>query len=79
MYGMKRTTVYLTEEQKAALEGAAAHTHRSEADLIREGVEHVIREYRPPSRRPRVPLFSVHVPEWEPENLDRALDGFGED
>ena len=36
---MERTTVYLTEGQKRALARAAKATGRSEAELIREGVE----------------------------------------
>jgi len=38
-YGMEKTTVYLTDTQKRALERAAKAVGRSEAELIREGVE----------------------------------------
>jgi hypothetical protein len=42
MGGMEKTTVYLTSEQKAALAQAARAVGRSEATLIREGVDEVI-------------------------------------
>ena len=48
MGGMEKTTVYLTRQQKAALASAAEAEGRSEARLIREGVD--FRD-RPPSGR----------------------------
>jgi hypothetical protein len=39
MGGMEKTTVYLTTDQKRALETAARAAGRSEAHLIREGIE----------------------------------------
>ncbi len=75
MYGMRRTTVYLPDELKAALERAAAASGRSEAELIREGVEHVAGlAERPP---PRLPLFDSGDPSLA-ERADELLDGFGE-
>jgi hypothetical protein len=41
MGGMEKTTVYLTTDQKRALEAAARAQGRSEAHLIREGIEAV--------------------------------------
>ncbi len=41
MGGMEKTTVYLTSEQKHALAQAARAEGRSEARLIREGIESV--------------------------------------
>ena len=41
MGGMEKTTVYLTTDQKRALERAAHAAGRSEARLIREGIEAV--------------------------------------
>ena len=41
MGGMEKTTVYLTTDQKRALEQAARAAGRSEARLIREGIEAV--------------------------------------
>ncbi len=39
---MEKTTVYLTAEQKAALASAAREQGRSEARLIRDGIEEVL-------------------------------------
>lgn len=43
---MEKTTVYLTSEQKAALAGAADAEGRSEAWLIRTGIEVVTARHR---------------------------------
>ena len=72
---MEKTTVYLTDGQKRALERAAQASGRSEAELIREGVElvtaaHVVAELR-------LPLFESRQPGLA-ERVDEALDGFGE-
>jgi hypothetical protein len=74
---MVKTTVYLPESLKAALEKAAAIEGCSEAKLIREALEsHVGRQAR---RRPRVPL--VTDPLGDPtvaERVGALLEGFGE-
>jgi hypothetical protein len=78
MYGMKKTTVYLPEELKRRLPLAARHAGKSEADLIREGVEFVVeRELAP---RPRFPLFNSGLPGIA-HRVDEELreTGFGED
>jgi Ribbon-helix-helix domain len=38
---MEKTTVYLSEEQAAALRRASRATGRSQSELIRDGVDHV--------------------------------------
>jgi hypothetical protein len=79
MYGVKRTTVYLEDTQKRELETIAMRTARSEADLIREGVDRVIEERRLRRRKPRA-LFALDDPVLDdPERVDEALEGFGED
>jgi hypothetical protein len=79
MYGVKRTTVYLEDAQKRELEAIATRTARSEADLIREGVDRVIEERRLRRRKPRA-LFALDDPVLDdPERVDEALEGFGED
>lgn len=75
VYGMKKTTVYLPDDLKAALERAAVDRGRSEADLIREAVRELTRNIEPP--RPRLPLFSSGDPTLA-ERVDEELQGFGE-
>jgi hypothetical protein len=72
---MEKTTVYLTTEQKRALERAARAEGRSEADLIREGIVAVTSRHR--AAEPTVPLFESGVPDLA-ERVDELLDGFGE-
>ncbi len=72
---MKKTTVYLPDELKAALERAAARG-RSEAELVREAVRELTQRLEPP--RPRLPLFSSGDPTLA-ERVDEELrEGFGE-
>ena len=72
---MERTTVYLPESLKAALERTAEAEQRSEADLIREGVALVIERHA--VRDLRLPLFRSGQPDLA-EHVDEALEGFGE-
>ncbi|MEX2196578.1 MAG: CopG family transcriptional regulator [Thermoleophilaceae bacterium] len=72
---MKRTTVYLPDDLKLALERAAAAQGRSEAELIREGVGRVTLDFEHPP--PRVPLFESGDPTLA-ERAEELLDGFGE-
>jgi hypothetical protein len=74
MYGMVKTTVYLPDELKAALERAAAETGRSEADLIREGIRLAVER-----QRPGPPTIGIQVsadPTFA-ERVDEHLAGFG--
>lgn len=75
MYGVKRTTIYLPEDLKSTLARAAAEEGRTEADLIREGIERLLRSRHP---EPRVPLFSSGMPDLA-ENVDTLLAGFGQE
>jgi hypothetical protein len=75
MYGMERTTVYLTETQKRNLERAARLSGRSEAELIREGVDVVTSRHQ--AAEPRLPLFESGQPDLA-ERVEEALEGFGE-
>ncbi len=76
MYGMKRTTVYLPDELKAAVERAAAADRRSEAEIIREALRAAMAQRLPAS--PRIPLgpFTLGNPT-AAEGVDNLLDGFG--
>ncbi len=75
MYGMKKTTVYLPEDLKAALERAAGARGCSDADLIRRAVRELTGNLEPP--RPRLPLFSSDDPTLA-RRFDEELRGFGE-
>lgn len=76
MYGMEKTTVYLTDDQKQALERASRVSGRSEAELIREGVELVTERHG--TAEARLPLFESGQPDLA-EHVDDALAGFGEE
>jgi Arc/MetJ-type ribon-helix-helix transcriptional regulator len=72
---MKKTTVYLPDDLKAALGRMAAQQGRSEAELIRQAVRDLTRNLEPP--RPRLPLFRSGDPTLA-ERVDEALEGFGQ-
>ena len=72
---MEKTTVYLTTEQKLALERAARVEGRSEADLIREGIAVVTNRHR--IAEPTIPLFESGLPDLA-SRADDYLQGFGE-
>ena len=70
---MMKTSVYLSEAQKEDLEKVVTMTGRSQADLIRDGVEQVIVQHL----RTR-PTMTAHA--MGPTVLDRIDDlmsGFG--
>lgn len=71
---MKKTTVYLPDDLKAALGRMAAAQGRSEANLIRQAVRDLTRDLEPP--RPKLPLFSGSDPTLA-ERFDEELRGFG--
>ncbi len=75
LYGMEKTTVYLPADLKRALERTAQAQGRSEAELVRRGVEYVTGSA--PAPEPRLPLFASDEPDLA-ERLDEALSGFGE-
>jgi hypothetical protein len=75
MGGMEKTTVYLTSEQKRSLARAAKLERRSEADLIREGIEAITNRHR--TAEPTIPLFTSGVPDLA-TRADDYLDGFGD-
>lgn len=75
MGGMEKTTVYLSERQKRELARTAKVTGRSEADLIREGVDVVTSRHR--SAEPTLPLFESGREDLA-ERAEELLEGFGE-
>ena len=72
---MEKTTVYLTTEQKRALARTAKLERRSEADLIREGIDTITNRHR--VAEPTIPLFTSGVPDLA-DRADDYLEGFGE-
>lgn len=73
---MTRTTVYLPDHLKARLTAAASRRGRSEADLIREGVELVLDD-EPAPRKPRLGVCELEDPTL-PTCVDEVLaEGFG--
>ena len=75
VYGMERTTVYLTTAQRRALATTARATGKSEAQLIREGVEAVTSSHR--VAEPTIPLFESGESDLA-TRADALLEGFGE-
>lgn len=69
---MIKTTIYLPDDLKAAVERAARRRDVSEAEVIRDAVRAAVAPERP---RPRGALFSA-----EPiaDRVDELLKGFGE-
>lgn len=74
MYGMRRTTIYLPDNLKSELARAAHEEGRTEADLIREGVERLLHSREP---EPRLPLFASGQPDLAAHS-EELLAGFGE-
>jgi hypothetical protein len=72
---MKKTTVYLTSAQKQALARAARIEGRSEADLIREGIETVTRHQ---TAEPTIPLFESGLSDLATRADEYLKGGFGE-
>lgn len=79
MYGVKRTTIYLTDAQKRELEVLSTSTTRTESDLIREGLDQVLDAHRVTDRKPGA-LFALSDPVLDdPDRVGEALEGFGGD
>jgi hypothetical protein len=76
MYGMRRTTIYLPDDLKAALERTAAAQGKTEAEVVRSAVAAATAEHAYP--RPTWPLFESGDPTLA-ERVDEELAaGFGE-
>jgi predicted transcriptional regulator len=71
---MIKTTLYLPDDHKAALERAARETGRSEAELMREGIRLAIARQEPPT--PTIGLLVSDDPDFA-EHVDEHLAGFG--
>jgi len=76
MYGMKKTTIYLPDDLKAAIERIAVAERMSEAELIRAALREKIAAAS--SDRPTVPLTSAGLGDPSlAERVDELLAGFG--
>ncbi|MBO3746426.1 antitoxin [Streptosporangiaceae bacterium NEAU-GS5] len=73
---MRQTAVYLRDQQSRALKEAAARLERSEAELIREGVDLVLARYGPPLGRCDMPTARGGGLASRADEL--LADGFGE-
>jgi plasmid stability protein len=77
MYGMRRTTVYLPDELKAALERTAAAQGTSEAEIVRGALAAATIEQAHP--KPRLPLFDSGDSTLSERVDDELAAGFGSD
>lgn len=71
---MIKTTVYLPQSTKRRLAALARAQGRSEAELIREGIERLVQEA---PRKPLFPLFRSSDGTIA-QRVDELLAGFGE-
>jgi hypothetical protein len=71
---MRKTTVYVPDDLKRALELMARMSGRSEAQLIRDAIAAMTGAAHPP--RPRGSLFASGDPSLS-ARVDEALSGFG--
>lgn len=71
---MMKTSVYLDEQRKASLKRIGELTGRSQADLIREGIDQVIHDHvrTRPKMKGRLRQHGLA------QRVDELLDGFGE-
>lgn len=76
MYGMRRTTIYLPDDLKEALERTAAAEGRSEAEVVRSALASATARHTYPA--PRLPLFSSADPTLAERVDDELAAGFGE-
>lgn len=72
---MIKTTVYLSEALKNALEQLALQERRSEAELIREALQAAVDSRL--GRRPRFPLTGRALGVPVADRVDELLTGFG--
>jgi len=70
---MVKTTVYLDETVKADLERASNITGRSQADLVRDGIEQVLAQHL----RVRPPMKATATGATVLDRYDELMGGFG--
>ena len=77
MYGMKRTTIYLPDEIKVAIEAEATRRGVTEAEVIRESVREHLDSTK--ERKLNLPLFPEGLGFDLAGRVDEFMEGFGED
>ncbi len=76
MYGVKRTTIYLPDDMKRAVELEAARRGVTEAGVIRDAIEaHLATK---PARRRIEPVFPEGLGEEVGTRVDELLTGMGD-
>ncbi|NNH69506.1 ribbon-helix-helix domain-containing protein [Nocardia uniformis] len=73
-----KTSVYLDPEQAGRLKEAAEKTGRSEADLIREGIDLVLLRAHSARRTRPWPSFDSGDPEFAANSEDALGEAYGE-
>jgi hypothetical protein len=76
MYGMRRTTIYLPDQLKAALERTAAARGTTEAEVVRSALEAATAPHVYPA--PRLPLFESGEQTLAERTDEELAAGFGE-
>jgi hypothetical protein len=76
MYGMRRTTVYLPDDLKHALERTAAARGTTEAEVVRSALVTATADHAHP--QPRLPLFDSGDGTLAERVDDELAAGFGE-
>ena len=77
MYGVKRTTIYLPEEMKTAIEREAARLGVTEAEVIRGALTEHLGDRE--QRRLNLPLFPEGLGFDLAGRVEEFMEGFGED
>jgi len=73
MGGMVKTTVYLDDALKADLAQASVLTGRSQADLVRDGIEQVVAQHL----RVRPQMKATATGATVLDRIDELMGGFG--
>ena len=73
MGSMVKTSVYLDEEQKTNLEKVVQITGRSQADLIRDGIEQIVSQHL----RVRPKMTAQASGPTVLDRYDELMEGFG--
>ena len=77
IYGMKRTTIYLPDEMKIAIEQEAVRRGVAEAEVIRAAVGKHLSKVEPPI--PRLPVFPEGFGAEIGTRVNELLEEVGED